>query len=328
MDKQVKITRNIALDSDFGSIFWDLYQPLQQSSHIIHIAHGMVEHKGRYEWVGDILAERGFIVAISDHRGHGESISKQHKDFHSDNEIYWGEMGKDGINQAVKDLYILNQELHSRFYNAKITLLGHSMGSIIARLYLFKYSKTIDALILSGTPAPNPLINVAILLTKKLQSLNLQDRGSKLLNKLSFGGFNAKLLKKIHVKDHQNTGFEWLCSDSSVVQSYIADSKCSFIFSLQSFLNLFIALRDIYTITQHADDISQKMPILFVSGDMDPCGNFGDGVEKAKNILSMQGYNNITLKLFKHARHEILNEINKHEILEDILAWLHLIYAE
>ncbi|RDU70859.1 alpha/beta hydrolase [Helicobacter aurati] len=323
MNSAIKITRNIALDSDFGSVFWDLYEPLQQAIGIIQIAHGMVEHKNRYEWIGTSLAKRGYIVGISDHRGHGESISKSYL-IHNDNHISWGEMEKDGINQSVQDLYKLNQELRSCFRGMKVILLGHSMGSIIARLYLFKYSQTIDTLILSGTPAPNPLINIAILLAKTLQLFGLKNRGMQLLNQLSFGGFNASLLKKLPKGNYQYTGFEWLCSDPSVVQTYINDPKCRFIFSLQSFLHLFLALRDIYTIKQHANSTSQRMPILFISGDMDACGNFGKGVEEAKNILAMQGYNNITLKLYKDSRHEILNETNKQEVLEDILVWLNL----
>ncbi|RDU61366.1 alpha/beta fold hydrolase [Helicobacter sp. MIT 14-3879] len=350
MSNTVHITKDIQLDSNFGFVFWDLYEPPQSHTqslapHIIQIAHGMVEHKERYKWVCTFLAESGFIVAISDHRGHGKSISSYCKgkdspinanltkeDSNNEDLIYWGEMGQDGINLAVQDLYALNCELHSRFQDSKIILLGHSMGSLISRLYLFKHASSICALILSGTPAPNPMINIAILLAKSLQFLGLEAQGANLLHKLSFGGFNVKLLKRLSKtetnKDNSSittkdyTGFEWLCSDSHVVQAYISDPKCSFIFSLRSFLNLFTAVRDVYAIEKYADSLSKHLPILFISGDMDACGNFGDGVRDAKDRLNIQGYEHVTIKLYENARHEILNEPNKQEVLKDIIAWL------
>lgn len=64
------------------------------------------------------------------------------------------------------------------------------------------------------------------------------------------------------------------------------------------------------------------MPIFFLSGDQDPVGNYSKGVEQAIDFYKKAKLNNIELKLYSGARHEILNETNNLEVYQDILDWI------
>lgn len=315
--------------SDFGKVAYDLYEPALDVAlpvRIIQIAHGMVEHKGRYCWVAHELAKNGYIVAISDHRGHGESVNVESK-------ITLGEMGEDGFQKAAYDLYKLNCTLKELYPKAEIILLGHSMGSLLARRYLLLYGDSICALILSGTPAYNPLLPLGIWLGRAFGFFDLaivKNLGAKVLNRLSFGGFNKKLLKHNKMKRKQTPSLDsakannmrWLCSDNQVVQEYITDPKCDFIFSLQSFLNLFHGTQEVYS-PNYPEPKNPLLPVLFVSGYDDACGDFGEGVQKARIHLQTQGYKDVEIILYQDARHEILNEPHiKQQVIQDILLWL------
>ena len=210
METKDNIPQNINIEKDLCftsqsdnlNIYYDIYTPQetqQQNLHatkptIIQIAHGMVEHKERYIWLCAQLAAHGYVVAISDHRGHGKSISSTH---------VWGEMGgteatndKDGFHKAIDDLYSLTQMLRDRFPQHRFILLGHSMGSLLARGYLKKHGEMLDGLILSGSPAYNPLLKTGIGMASFLRLIGAKEWGKNFINSLSFGGFNRPFAKK------------------------------------------------------------------------------------------------------------------------------------
>lgn len=300
-------------------IFYDMYIPSTLSEYVavIQIAHGMVEHKGRYEWVGKSLAKVGFVVAINDHRGHGKSIDECH---------IWGEMkgsvqdkanNASGFQKAVADMHQLTLLLKEHFAPQKFVLLGHSMGSLLARSYLKSYKHELDALILSGSPAYNPLVGFGQVLAQILKFCQLKQWGKHLINTLSFAGFNKPFL---HNKGEDNTkgGFAWLCRDKAVVEAYKADSACQFVFSLESFIGLFKGMK---WVNDMRGLQGENFPILIISGNCDSCGDFGTGVEKIAYKYEQCGFN-VELILYEGARHEILNEINKEQVLEDILNFI------
>ncbi|WP_201273659.1 alpha/beta fold hydrolase [Helicobacter sp. MIT 03-1614] len=300
-------------------IFYDVYMPsiLSEYVAVIQVAHGMVEHKGRYEWVGKSLAKAGFIVAINDHRGHGKSIDRYH---------IWGEMkgsaqneanNVSGFDKAVADMHQLTLLLKQHFKPQKFVLLGHSMGSLLARSYLKSYKHELDTLILSGSPAYNPLVGFGQALAQMLNVCRLEQWGKHLINNLSFGSFNKPFL---HNEGEDNTkgGFAWLCRDKAIVEAYKADSACQFIFSLESFIGLFEGMRQVNDMRGLQ---GENLPLLIISGSCDSCGDFGAGVEKIAYQYEQCGFN-VELILYEGARHEILNEINKEQVLEDILNFI------
>ena len=312
---EVKITHSLTFKSDFGEVSYDLYEPVfaqnpQTPIYLAQIAHGMVEHKGRYEWIAKELAKNGFIVAISDHRGHGESVN-------GDN-ITLGCMGEDGFQKSAYDLYKLTCLLKEQYKPDKVLLLGHSMGSLLSRRYLMLYGDTLDALILSGSPSVSEgqkELKWGIRLAKLFCFFNAGQFGGKVITKILFGGFNKKFAKQ-----GDKTGVGWLCSDEKVAEKYRADEKCNFHFDAQSFLYLFSGMQEVYG----AYPFPQKphLPILFVSGSDDASGEFGLGVQRARKHLCAQGFDDVEILLYKGARHEVLNENLKPQVLEDILLWL------
>lgn len=323
---------NGSFQSDFGAVVYDIYEPDSGASGaniIIQIAHGMVEHRGRFEWVARELAQNGYIVAINDHRGHGDSISAQSamgrdiskevspanaNSAESANPITsLGEMGEQGFERAVQDMHAFNRLLHSLYPHAQIVLLGHSMGSLLSRRYVSLYEDSVIGLILSGSPAYNPLSSLGIVLGKFFHAIGARDFGAKILNTLSFGGFNAKFRT-------EGSPYAWLCSDKSVVSAYENDKKCGFIFTTQSFINLFGGLKRVYGALQPPKN--PRFPVLIISGRDDACGDFGKGVEKLQVFLQERGYQNTQLILYNDARHEILNDFCKKKVLQDILLWI------
>lgn len=325
--ESVQIEKNCEFVSkqDGLRIKYDVYQPLDSqntdthSRILIQIAHGMVEHKERYEWVGVSLAQRGFYVVINDHRGHGESVDELHP---------LGEMNgiesakiagalEGGFRRAVEDMHQLTLIAKERFHPAKCVLLGHSMGSLLSRGYLILHAKELDGLILSGSPAYNPLVGFGQVLAQILSFVGAKEWGKHFVNSLSFGGFNKPFAHN-EGEDNAKGGCAWLCRDKAVVEAYKADFKCSFVFSLESFAWLFEGMKWVNaTIPVGAEGL----PLLVISGDCDSCGEFGRGVKRIAQQYEKWGLK-VQLKLYEGARHEILNETNKQEVLEDIVRFV------
>lgn len=312
----VRMRKSLYFASDFGQVAYDIYEPepthesvkVDSSPIIIQIAHGMIEHRGRYEWLARELAARGYIVALSDHRGHGDSVNSEHG-------VVLGSMGEDGFARASYDLYKLTCLLKEQYPSAKVVLLGHSMGSLLSRRYVSLYSEALSGLILSGSPAFDENLGYGIMLTKILRFFGARSFGQKFLTKRLFGGFDKHFKRDPHFAPQC-----WLCSDPSVVQAYRDDPKCSFMFDIESFLCLFEGMQEVYG--EYPNPKNPALPILFVSGGDDASGQFGSGVQAACAHLEAQGFSDVEILLYKGARHEILNEPIKPQVLDDILLWL------
>lgn len=346
--------QSFASNADNLSIFYDIYVPEAESSVVIQIAHGMVEHKGRYVWVCERLARLGFIVVINDCRGHGKSIDSAHplgemqgiksaESSHNSNEAHnlaldssnvlksaFAQNAKtldssatkhtnahkspNGFEKAVADLHQLSGIIKARFKPTHYILLGHSMGSLLSRGYLLKYESELSAIVLSGSPAYNSLSGVGIMLAKILRFLRLEKSGAWLVNALSFGSFNAPFKKD----KSEDRSLAWLCSDRAVVSAYRADKLCRFIFSLNSFIGLFGGLR---CVNKAKLESSAHIPMLLVSGANDSCGDFGRGVVKIARFYEQMGVS-VEMKLYPNARHEVLNDMCKDEVLRDIISFI------
>ena len=298
-------------ESDFGRVVYDCSTPSNPNGIVVQIAHGMVEHRARYAWLCQKLAHVGYKVYINDHRGHGDSIG---------GEVSLGEMGREGFERAVGDMHTVNALIKVENPNAKIVLLGHSMGSLLSRRFLQLHEGCIDALILSGTPSPNPLARLGSSLAFALESIAFNKGLKRLFGKVichfSLGRFNAKFKQ-----ESAQSPSHWICSDKAIVAAYDADPKAQFIFSLRSFGNLFGGLKRVFSRYPHAIK-NPHLPVLFVSGVEDACGEFGKGVVRAYKHLISQGYENVSLKLYSACRHEVFNEVHKERYLDDVLTWL------
>lgn len=274
---------------------------------VIQLSHGMCEYIGRYDDFAEYLCHNGYAVCGNDHLGHGAT-----SDGSSGVDGYFGE--KDGHEHILRDLRTMNEKAHKRFPHLPVILLGHSMGSFYARAYAARWPGTIDGLIISGTGGPNPLGGVGLLLTDIIGAIKGKQYRSAFVNKMAFGTY----LKKIEVPA---TGYDWITRDKDIVSAYAADPKCTFVFTVGGFHELMTILKKVSS-PQWAEKLDKKTPVLMISGDMDPVGDYGDGVKKVHGWLQQAGIQDLTLHLYPGARHEVLNETNRAEVYADVLAWL------
>lgn len=272
---------------------------------VIQIAHGMAEHRARYEKFADALCRRGFAVYINDHLGHGESVSGK------DELGFFGE--KDGYLNFIADCHRLYEIAKKENPDAPYIFFGHSMGSFIARNYTYKYADELDGAVFCGTSAPNPAAGIAIKLASLIASVKGSHYRSKLIDSLAFGGYNSRFEKR--------TAFDWLTRDNWQVDKYIEDELCGFLFTACGYRDLFSLLSSVST-KQWFETFPKQLPVLVISGSEDPVGNYSKGIHQVVDSLKAGGKDNTELRLYEGARHEILNEDACFEaVVSDIAAW-------
>lgn len=270
---------------------------------IFQIVHGMAEHSLRYESFAAYLCNAGFEVYIHDHMAHGSSVK----------EVEQLGLFLDG-NQAefmVEDVRKLAKIAKGDNPDKKHILFGHSMGSFIVRIFASKYSAAIDGLIICGTGAQNSKAVAAKSIIKLMRVFRGKNHKSDFIDKLSFGKHNEHY-------DEVRTKFDWLSRDPLIVNEYIDSDYCGFLFSLDGMLTL-LDTNIISNKPEAFDSLRKDLPLLIISGDMDPVGEYGEGVRKVYDSYVCAGVNKVSLKLYPGARHEILNETNKDEVYKDIL---------
>ena len=272
---------------------------------IIHFVHGMAEHKLRYKDTIDFFLKNGYICAISDLRGHGENIE-------SDDDL--GYFGPNGDNAFVEDIHNITIYLKERFEGYPYYLLGHSMGSLIARAYTKKYDAELDGLIISGSPSKAAGIGAGKFLIKLLTKIHGEHYRSDFINNLVFGAFNKNF-------KHEGIDFAWLSTDRQISEKYIADKKCGFVFTLNGFNSLMKLIESVYT-KKGWELNNPYLPMLFLSGEKDPCRINDKKFYEAVNTMRNVGYMSISFRIFSGMRHEILNEKDKKEVYKDILEWV------
>lgn len=286
-----------------GNIYAKLYLPDSDPRAVVQLAHGMAEHIARYDAFAQFLCGHGLAVAANDHAGHGKSADQAHKG-------YFGE--SNGWDAVVKDMKALHDIAVKRFPGVPYVLFGHSMGSFLARSYAARYKKDLSMLILSGTAGANPILGIAKILAKNEKKKNGPMQPSKRINDMSFGSYNKRFLPA-------RTPFDWLSTDTAVVDRYIEDPWCGFPFTAEAYYDVFTGLSQI-TGPAWAQNVPY-VPILLLSGAQDPVGNAGRGVRQVEQWLKDTGHN-VTCKLYPEGRHEMLNERNHDEVYADALAFI------
>ena len=272
---------------------------------IIQLAHGMCEYVMRYEQWARRFVERGYVFCGNDHIGHGQSAANKK------------ELGytakKGGADYMVEDLHTMSDLVRERFPNTPLVLYGHSMGSFAARVYLTRYGEELSAALISGTAGPGNPTGLGLKLVKTLGVTRGWHYRSAFLTAMAFGSYNK------HFKKEKDT-FSWLTRDEQTRKAYAKDPYCLYVFTVAGFDTLFHLLGAI-SHKKWADVVPKPLPVLLFSGDMDPVGNYGKGVQKVYDRMIAAGCN-ATLKLYPNGRHEMHNECNKDEVFEDLIAYL------
>ena len=270
----------------------------------IYIAHGMGEHGARYDWVANKLNERGYLVIANDHRGHGLTAQTL------------GDSGPDGWNRTIDDMFQMMQT-YATIGKPRI-LLGHSMGAMLSQQFVTRYGFTLDALVLSGTPGFNPmLLNWVSRFLCWVEDKRLGPRKeSTLLANMIFGSAN----KPFEQDGGETSGFEWLSRDADEVQKYIDDEKCGFVPFPASLGHMFAGVAT--TQDKHQiRDIPQDLPVYVFSGTDDPVHNDLKNINRLLNAWRGRGLTTTT-KFYAGGRHEMFNEINRDEVMSNLIAWL------
>lgn len=274
---------------------------------IIQIAHGMAETADRYERFAKFLTDNGYVVYINDHRGHGKTAGEKE-------EVgYLGD--KDGFQYLVEDMYLLTKKIREEYRELPIFLFSHSMGSFAAQEYIMHYGEVLQGAILSGTNGRQGIVLDLGLMVAKYEAKKKDRKAqSPLLDKLIFGNYNKQFKPN-------RTPFDWLSRDEKEVDKYIANPFCGTVFTVGFFHDFLSELKYIEA-KENIYKIPKNLPLYIFAGDKDPVGRNGKGIVTLYNTYKNAGLKNVTYKLYPGGRHEMLNETNRDEVMQDTLAWI------
>jgi alpha-beta hydrolase superfamily lysophospholipase len=253
---------------------------------VLVVAHGMGEHAARYREPLAPLIAHGVSVYAYDHRGHGAQAEASGS---------LGDYGPGGFAAVVGDLVSVVQAARAENPEVPLTLLGHSMGSMIAQAFVLDHAALIDALVLSGSAA------VDVVAAKGTDTPDL------------FRAMNAPF-------DPGKTGFEWLSRDQGEVERYAADPLCGFSLQPESMVDLLAqgaALADPALIAA----IPKDLPIWIASGEADPLHGYIGALEPLVGRYRAAGLA-VESRIYPGARHEILNETNRDEVVADLRGFI------
>ncbi len=286
-----------------------LWDDVRGAKGVVQIAHGMAEHARRYDHFASFLNKNGYIVFADDHRAHGMTSTKsQVKGYHK-GDIYF---------DTVQDEVAITKYLKET-YGLPVVYLGHSYGSMVGQRYMQEDSERAGAVLSGSACMKGGLLNVGAAISNAHYKLYGGEKVANLLNSLSFGSYNKNFKK-------EGLEYAWLSRDKEQVKKYTLDEQCGYIMSIAFFKFFLNGLKASYN-KQNLAKIDVKKPIAIFSGDKDPVGGDGKLVQKLYDQYKALGVEDLTIKLYKDARHEILNEINNQEVYQDFLARIDEIVA-
>lgn len=280
---------------------------------IVQIAHGMREYTGYYSEFCKVLAEAGYGTVIHDARGHGRTAGKPYSEEFIKNS---GDTGENGVNRMVDDLAQLTDYIRRQNPGVPVFLLGHSMGSVLSRLYVSRYGERIDGLIYSGTTGPADAKRSSLLLKTAEQESHKFGRHATAIEtpKLLFGHFNDRF-------EPIKTGYEYMSRDETMVKEANLSPYAAISYRCGFYVDFIRAMREM-DLPEHVEQIPKNLPIFSVSGDMDPFGDYGEGVRSLFALYHAHGLTNASITVYKGGRHEMLRETNRREVFVDIIDWL------
>lgn len=284
-----------------------IWEPDIQVIGVVQISHGMVEYIKRYDEFARYLNQYGILVIGNDHLGHGETVK-------TDDD--WGYFCSSNMSETVvADLYEITCFAKKNYPNVPYFLFGHSMGSFMARRHIMTYGNELDGLIISGTGNQSGSVLKAGKIMVSLTELFKGDRyRSKMLKNMFFSKFNAHI-------PNVRTPNDWLTKDEAIVDKYNIDKYCTYSFTVNGYRTLL----DVLSFIQNSNNIAKipkDLPVFLIAGEEDPVGNYGKEVKHVYEIYKKAGIKDISIKLYKNDRHELINETDKEDVYDDIRHWL------
>lgn len=279
---------------------------------VIQLSHGMSEHSLRYDRLGSILAEKGYVLSAHDHRGHGRTAQNaEQKGFG----LFGKLADKNGFNKVVSDLDEVILKLKSDFPGKKIVVLSHSFGSFVAQAYMENYGEKVQGSILCGSTGPgNKKLALGDFATKVVKFFRGSSYKSKALDKLFFNDY----LKRV---PNPETSKDWICKNPTTLMMYQNDAWCGGIPTV-SFLNdIVYGLKTIHK-PANMKKVPLDLPVLILAGTEDPVSNYGETLNNLANVYKENGMKSVELKFYENCRHEIINEDKSDDVIDDIIKWI------
>jgi len=250
---------------------------------VVLLAHGYAEHAGRYEHVAKRLTDAGYAVYAIDHWGHGQSDGTPGFVPHFS-----------AFTDGMGELLTLVEINHG---DTPRLLLGHSMGGLIATLFLIERQQAFVAAALSGPAivpgAPPSRFTVWI------------------------SRFLSRFFPRLGVLSLDANG---VSRDPAVVAAYLADP---FVYTGKIGARLGKEFMDAMAAAQ-AGAPKIKLPILLQHGEADSLAS----VEGSKYLFEHVSSADKTLKIYPGLFHEIYNEPEQDAVLDDLVGWFDAHVAE
>ncbi|MBC1451189.1 alpha/beta hydrolase [Listeria welshimeri] len=299
MNKEMKLKAADGLELHLH--IWD---EVEKPIGLIQIVHGMAEHGARYDLFAKRLNQAGYIVVADDHRGFGKSAI---------NESYLGHLdGVTGFQNMIQDEVSVRTYIKENYPNLPYFIFAHSMGSFIIRTFMAQHQ--VDGVILSGSGLqPTALLKMGQIITKYRVKKDDKKR-SGFLNKLAFWGYNKPF--------NENHRFSWLSRDVAVYEAYEKDPFCGPVVGTSGFFHNLFEVVKVSQQKETLESVPKDLPILLLSGSDDPVGHFGKDTPKIALALEKAGVEDVTYKIYENARHELVNELCKETVFQDVIDWL------
>jgi len=278
---------------------WDPAGPPRAA---VQLTHGMGEHAQRYDHVARALNEAGFVVYAQDHRGHGASADPEAPLVPGGTTppsppAALGDLGKGGWPGLVDDIGLLSARIRAEHPGLPLILLGHSMGSFAVQQYILDHSAEIDGVVLTGTAA-----------------IDLLEGALDLDQPIELSMFNAPF-------QPARTDYDWLSRDEAVVDAYVADPRCGFGIDTDSAKAMFAGARRGADPAQVAR-IRSSLPVYIAVGEADPVNGGQALLTPLAERYKAAGLTDVTVRIYPGARHEILNETNRDQVIAELASWL------
>lgn len=281
------------------------FLPQTQAKAAVAIHHGMAEHMERYTDFITYLTSNGVAVFMHDMANHG---------FSNQNRAELGFFGKkDGWLGLIKDYKTVFECMRKAYPAIKHIAFGHSMGSFIVRCFDARYPELSSASVYMGTGGTNDAAGIGIKVADLIAHIKGAHHRSEFMDKLAFGKYNVKFEKR--------TSYDWLTRDQAIVDQYIADPLCGYLFTIKGMADL-LHLNTAANSDEWYEKVRKDLPILLISGAEDPVGEYAKGIDEVYNKLLQSGHTAVEEKLYPECRHEVLNELNKEEVYEDIYSFI------
>lgn len=271
---------------------------------VLFIIHGICGKKERFLPFMKHMTEKGYACVAHDHRGHGESLIEENDRGYS----YKGR--SDAI---IQDMTAVAVWIKRHFPDIPVYMLGHSMGSLAARAFVREDDRGLDGLILCGSPSYNPMSKIGLAMVR-------------IIGLFKDGRIRSPLLQNIMEKKY-NKRFEkegekaWTCSDHEVLKAVKADPECNFDLTADYSAALMELMGRTYS-TRGWRSSNNMLPILFLAGEDDPCIISRKKFLKAVDSMRAAGYADVSYRLFPKMRHEVLNEVGKEKVWEEIAGFI------